>query len=198
MVTIRTARSADAKEVAALLTEAFSGDPAWSLYYPDPATRPRKLEAHYRHRVQRHPRLTDLAEIDGQLVGALLWEAPRSDSRPAAIWHAVKRATQRIASRLPGGRGIAHTLAVEVYRPTAPHWYLHDIASSPRARGKGVGSALLEHRLGIIDANTVNIASLEATSPGSRRLYERFGFEAVGTATTGTDTESTIMVRRPD
>ena len=59
MVTIRPATSADAQNVAKLLAEAFRDDPAWAMSYSDPATRPGKLEAHYRHRVRRHPELAD-------------------------------------------------------------------------------------------------------------------------------------------
>ncbi|WP_295649032.1 GNAT family N-acetyltransferase [uncultured Dietzia sp.] len=198
MVTIRPATSADAQTVAKLLSEAFRDDPAWAMSYSDPATRPKKLEAHYRHRVRRHPELADVAVDGDQVVGALLWEAPRSESRPTALLRSAWRVVQRIVSRLPGARGLAHTLAVEVYRPLEPHWYLHDIAAGPQARGKGVGSALLTHRLAEIDASATTLAALEATSPGSRRLYERFGFEAVGRVPTLPGQASTVMIRRPD
>lgn len=195
MVTIRPAAAANAHVIAVLMAEAFRDDPAWSVYFPDPATRPRKLEAHYRGRISRTPELADVAVDDGQILGALLWEAPRDNSRVAAVLRSCARVVKRIGSRLPGGRGIAHTLAVEAYRPSEPHWYLHDIAASPKARGRGVGSALLTHRLGIIDDSETTLAALEATTPGSRRLYERFGFEAVGRAPTQPDQASTIMVR---
>lgn len=197
MVTIRPATSADAPIASKLVAEAFRDDPAWSTALPDPATRPRKLEAHYRRRIHRHPELVDVAVDDGQVVGALLWAAPHFHSRPAAIRRACSQAVRRIAGRLPGGHGIAHGLAVEAYRPADPHWYLADIAASPKARGKGVGSALLVHRIGKIDASPTPLAALEATSPGSRRLYERFGFEAVGQVATQPGEASTVMVRRP-
>ena len=171
MVTIRPATSADAPIASKLLAEAFRDDPAWAMSLPDPATRPRKLEAHYRRRIQRHPELVDVAVDGGRVVGALLRAAPHSESRPAAILHSVWRGLRSIASRLPGGKGIGHGLAVESYRPDEPHWYLHDIAASPSARGMGVGSALLTHFVSMIDASATPLAALEATSPGSRRLY---------------------------
>lgn len=197
MVIIRAAEATEAAELAKILSEAFRDDPAWSVYFPDPATRPRKLEAHYRGRISRKPEVVDVAVDEGELLGALLWEAPRDNSRVAAVLRSCARAGNRIMSRLPGGRGVAHTLAVEAYRPSEPHWYLHDIAASPKARGRGIGSALLTHRLGMIDAHETTLAALEATTPGSRRLYERFGFEAVGQAPSQPDQASTIMVRRP-
>lgn len=197
MVTIRPATAADAPEVSALMSEAFRDDPAWSVFFPDAGTRQRTLEAHYRRRVRSRPEWADIAVDDGRIAGAMLWEPPRSETRPAAAARSASRAVRTLLSRLPGGRGIAHTLAVEAYRPTEPHWYLHDIAASPRSRGKGIGSALLEHRLGLVDASTTTLAALEATTPDSRRLYERFGFEAVGQAPSVSGQASTIMVRRP-
>lgn len=197
MVTIRPATSSDAPVASRLLAEAFRDDPAWAVSLPDPATRLRKLEAHYRRRIRRHPELVDVAVDGDRVVGALLWAAPHSESRPAAILRSAWRGLRRIASRLPRGRGIGHGLAVESYRPAEPHWYLHDIAASPNARGMGVGSALLTHFVGMVDASATPLAALEATSPGSRRLYERFGFEAVGRVPTQPGEASTVMVRRP-
>lgn len=205
MVTIRPATSADAPIVAQLLGEAFRDDPAWATYFTKPVTRQQKLETHYRRRVHRHPELVDVAVDGDQVVGALLWAAPDSRSRPAVILRAGSRAIRRIASKLPRGQRFAHGLAVEAFRPTEPHWYLHDIAAGPNARGKGVGSALLTHRLGIIDAAGADnaaspgttCAALEATTAGSRRLYERFGFEPVGRVPTQPGEASTVMVRRP-
>lgn len=221
MVTIRPATAANAPVIAQVLAEGFRDDPTWAIHLPDPATRPRKLRAYYQRRVSRHPETVDVAVDEGRIVGALLWAAPRRESRPSAILRSCVRAAKRIVSRLPGGRGIAHSLAVEALRPTEPHWYLEEIVSSPQARGRGVGSALLTHRLGIIDAAAANspdvapgltaapdtreaataastptLTALEATTPDSRRLYERFGFEAVGQTPTQPGQASTAMVRR--
>jgi ribosomal protein S18 acetylase RimI-like enzyme len=85
---------------------------------------------------------------------------------------------------------------VDSHRPPEPHWYLHDIGAGPEARGRGVGSALLEHRLGLVDQSGTALMFLEATTPGSRRLYERFGFEAVGSVPTQPGQASTAMIRR--
>ncbi|GLB64239.1 GCN5 family N-acetyltransferase [Dietzia sp. NCCP-2495] len=198
MVTIRPATSADAEVAATVLAEAFRDDPAWSMSLPDPATRPQRLEAYYRRQVRRHPERIDIAEDAGRVVGALIWAAPVSGSRAAAVQRTLRRGLRRIASRLPGGQGIRHELAVAELKPTEPHWYLGDIGASPAARGKGVGSALLTHFVGRADASDTPLAALEATSQGSRRLYERFGFEAVGQVPTRPGEASTVMVRRPD
>ena len=210
MVTIRPAVSSDADLVGQLMAQAFRDDPTWSVYYPDASTRPAKLNAHYRRRVRKHPELADVAVDHGRIVGALMWEAPRAKSTAAALLRSGSRIARRLVSRLPGRQGVAHTLAVEKHRPLEPHWYIHDVAASPQARGKGVGSALLTHRLAEIDAATAPggthpagaaaltpPTALESTTPGSRRLYERFGFEAVAQVPTQPGQSSTIMIRRP-
>lgn len=60
--------------------------------------------------------------------------------------------------------------------PAEPAWHLHLLAVDPPLQGAGYGSALLEATLRELDASHV-AAFLESTSPGSRRLYERHGFE---------------------
>lgn len=196
MITIRTATADDAPALGRLLGEAFRDDPAWAQFYPDPATRAERLTAHYRRSVRRHPERVDVATDDGRVVGALLWEPPEAAGAGAAIRRVLTQAIQSARSRLPGGRGIRHTREVDSHRPPEPHWYLHDIGAGPEARGRGVGSALLEHRLGLVDQSGTALMFLEATTPGSRRLYERFGFEAVGSVPTQPGHASTAMIRR--
>ncbi len=60
--------------------------------------------------------------------------------------------------------------------PTADHWYLPLLGVQPSKQGTGVGSALLSHALSECDQRGLP-AYLEATTPGSRYLYERHGFE---------------------
>ncbi|WP_299023424.1 GNAT family N-acetyltransferase [uncultured Dietzia sp.] len=196
MITIRTATAHDAPAPGRLLGEGFRDDPAWAQFYPDPATRAERLTAHYRRSVRRHPERVDVATDDGRVVGALLWEPPEAAGAGAAIRRVLTQAIQSARSRLPGGRGIRHTREVDSHRPPEPHWYLHDIGAGPEARGRGVGSALLEHRLGLVDQSGTALMFLEATTPGSRRLYERFGFEAVGSVPTQPGQASTAMIRR--
>lgn len=195
MVTIRTATAADAPAIARILSEAFRDDPAWSMSLPREETRGAKLTAYYLRRVRRHPEWVDVAMNDGRPAGALLWKPPAATGALASARRAVSDATLHLLGRLPRGGGARHAVTIAAYRPTAPHWYLSDIGTGPDARGKGVGSALLEHRLGLIDRSATPLAFLESTTPGSRRLYERFGFEAVATVPTQPGCSSTAMLR---
>ena len=197
MVTVRTATRADAPAVARLLSEAFRDDPAWSITLPEDETRLAKLAAYYRRRVRRRPGWVDVAVDDDEVVGALLWEPPADSGALATARRAITGGTRWVLGRLPIGRGARHTLQIEAYRPPAPHWYLRDIGAGPEARGRGVGTALLEHRLAIVDRSPTPLAFLEATTPGSRRLYERFGFETIGSVATLGEASSTAMLRRP-
>ena len=82
------------------------------------------------------------------------------------------------------------------YHPTEPHWYLPLIAVDPVHQGRGLGSALLIHALGICDRDNLP-AYLEATSPDSRRLYERHGFEALGEIQVSDSPPLWPMLRKP-
>lgn len=198
MVTIRSATRADAPAIARILREAFSEDPAWSISLPNDETRADRLNAYYLRRVRRHPEWVDVAmdeSSDGRVVGAVLWEPPAGPGGLAAARRAITGAARWALGRLPIGRGARHTHLIEAYRPAEPHWYIRDIGTGPDARGKGVGSALLEHRLGLVDQTATPLAFLESTTPASRRLYERFGFEEVGSVPTQPGNASTAMVR---
>lgn len=197
MVTIRPASRADAPAIARIFSEAFRGDPAWSVTLPDDKSRAAKLTTYYLRRVRRHPEWVDVAMDGGRLVGAVLWEPPADPGALATAKRGISGAARWTLGRLPLGRGARHTHQIEAYRPTAPHWYIRDIGTGPQARGKGVGSALLEHRLRVVDRSATPLAFLESTTPASRRLYERFGFEAVGSVPTLGDQASTAMIRTP-
>lgn len=162
MATIRPGTAADASEVGEIFSEAFEGDPVWAAHLPEASSRRRALAEFYASEVKRDPEHVDVAvDEDGQVLGALIWEPPGSRDAPA--------------SSSPTETGQSHDKAIDDQRPTEPHWYIHDIATSARARGTGVGTLLIQHRLDQIGAEPT---FLESTTPASRRLYERFGFDA--------------------
>ncbi len=119
-------------------------------------------------------------EPGGPIVGVAVWEGP--DSRTP--WWVRVRNVPRTLRALGGLRNLPAVRRVnavyDAVRPRVPHWYLADIAVAPEARGLGAGSALLRHRLELVDAGAGLPAVLEATTPASRRLYERWGFTHTG------------------
>ncbi|MGH6833122.1 MAG: GNAT family N-acetyltransferase, partial [Methyloceanibacter sp.] len=80
--------------------------------------------------------------------------------------------------------------------PKEPHWYLPLIGTDPAKQGNGYGSALLRHALAICDREKMP-AYLEATSARNVPLYQRHGFEALGTIQVGSSPPITPMLRKP-
>jgi GNAT superfamily N-acetyltransferase len=67
----------------------------------------------------------------------------------------------------------------EAHHPHEPHHHLAFLAVRGDRQGKGLGSMLLDHHHATLDRNHI-AAFLEASSPGSRDLYRRKGYQALG------------------
>lgn len=174
---IRRAEAADQETVVNVLTEAFADDPLVCWLFPNPSER-RRLQA----RVYRHHLADPAAEtyLVGRREGVALWHSPpaggaahEEDPEPQAP--DMEAAFGASASRL---RALEQALAPR--RPTGePHLYLFCMGVAAGRRGAGLGSAILRHRLERADADGL-AAYLEASSPQSRALYLRHGFEDLG------------------
>ncbi len=82
------------------------------------------------------------------------------------------------------------------FHPTEPLWYLPLIGVDPSQQGQGYGSALLAHALATCDQQG-SLAYLEASSPRSKALYERHGFEEIGVIQAGSSPPMWPMLRKP-
>jgi ribosomal protein S18 acetylase RimI-like enzyme len=82
------------------------------------------------------------------------------------------------------------------FHPDEPHWYLPLMGVDPRHQRNGLGSALLRHTLERCDREG-RLAYLEASNQDNRRLYERHGFEAIGTIHAGDSPTIFPMLRKP-
>jgi len=80
--------------------------------------------------------------------------------------------------------------------PTDDHWYLPLTGVDPVAQGRRLGTTLLRHALKTCDSDGLP-AYLEATSPRSRNLYSRHGFNIVQTIQAGTSPPLWAMLREP-
>ena len=85
---------------------------------------------------------------------------------------------------------------MEGYHPREPHWYLPFIGVDPSQQGKGYGSALMKHTLDACDRDHA-AAYLESSNPKNVPLYERHGFELLGTIQAGTSPPIFPMLRKP-
>jgi len=86
--------------------------------------------------------------------------------------------------------------AMAHYHPEVPHWYLPLIGTDPIRQGEGIGGALMEHALARCDRDGV-AAYLESSNPRNIPLYQRHGFEILGTIQVGSSPVLTPMLRPP-
>ena len=176
---MRRAESSDHPRVARALAAAFADDPAWSWLMPfsDREERQRLFfETDLRHLVpeRREVWVTE----DGS--AAAVWAPPERWSVPTGT--VVREARQML--RLFGRRlplAVRYLMRVERLHPRQPpHWYLNTLGTEPARQGRGLGSALLRPMLALCDRDALG-AYLESSSERNRVLYERHGFEVVGT-----------------
>lgn len=189
---LRAAGPGDLDAVVDLLTGVFLDDPLMSAIAAA-APEPRAALGHL-HRVElaahylaadpaaRADSRVDLAvdAASGDPLGVALWDAPSSADVVGPLGPGNEPPPGLDLDLLGGAWELclADAAQCEAHRPAEPHWYLYMVAVAPAARGRGIGGRLLGHGLKRVDAEGLP-AHLESTTPGSRRLYERFGFRQV-------------------
>ena len=169
MVAVRTATGRDQQSISTALALAFVADPVIRWLMPTPVRDVLMFRAVVAH-LHGPPGCADLASDNGAVVGAALWDPPAHSVSLGQAFIGMPRLLA--AMRWSGFRRAAILeRAFARARPDGHHWYLaHLGAVSP---GRGVGSALLEHRLNGITGPAYTESSNRRNVP----LYERFGFE---------------------
>ena len=121
----------------------------------------------------------DVARRDGDVLGVAIWEAPDASSnlldlvrQLPSFWRACGPEHLWLA--------LSTKRTVDRHRPSTPHWYLQEVGVRADARGQGVGGALLDARLAVVDAQDAG-AYLESSTEQNRRLYRRHHFVDAGT-----------------
>jgi GNAT superfamily N-acetyltransferase len=132
------------------------------------------------------------AYVSGDLCGVALWLPPGVHPNEDAL-EAVFRDTA-IPEHLDDL--LATFEKMDEWHPEEPHWYLPLIGVEPNAQGRGLGGALMRHALARCDRDG-EIAYLESSNPRNISLYERYGFEVMGTIQVGAAPLVTPMLRRP-
>lgn len=183
MIVVAPATPGDLAAAAAVLAEAFAGDPVVGTVVGGPERGREERTRHFFVGLLR-PAIADgtvdVARQAGRtdVLGVAIWEAPDAVTT-------VGRLTLQLPSfwRACGVRGLRRAITtkqvIDRHRPRARHWYLQEIGVAAAARGQGVGGALLESRLAGIDHDDVG-AYLESSGERSRRLYRRHGFVDAG------------------
>lgn len=188
---IKTAVTSGRRQVVDCLTLAFSSDPAARWMYPN--------SQQYLEYFPNFIRLfggkafdTESAFYINSFAAASLWlppgVGPDEDALTALFQNTVAKELQDDLFAVFDQMGI--------YHPEEPHWYLPLIGTDPTEQGKGYGSALLRHALSACDREG-HAAYLESSNPRNIPLYERHGFEVLGTIQVGSSPPIFPMRREP-
>jgi GNAT superfamily N-acetyltransferase len=188
---VETARASDEGPAIDVVVLAFCADPVARWTWPDPHQYlmffPRFVKA-FGGRAFAHE---TAYYVDGY-AGAALWLPPgvhpEEDVLVTLLEGTVSERTRKDA--------FAIFEQMARYHPSEPHWYLPLMGVDPFHQGKGYGSALLQHALVPCDRDRA-LAYLESTNPRNIPLYERHGFERLGTIQMGTSPPLVPMLRRP-
>ncbi|HEX5630312.1 MAG TPA: GNAT family N-acetyltransferase [Acidimicrobiia bacterium] len=161
--------TADTEHLVPTIVMAFAADPFVRWMLPSP-------EQYLEH-------FTRITRLHGARTGATGGAWARTDGRSVAFWYppGVHPDAAALGAEFTAA-GVADRVAAvwdaaAQYELDEPHWYLRQIGVDPVLQRGGHGSALLRAGLAEIDRRG-EPAYLEATTPGSRDLYARFGFEA--------------------
>lgn len=134
----------------------------------------------------------DLAHHTPGFSGAALWLPPGVQPDEEAVVGMIERSVA--PERLEVVLGILEEMGR--YHPAEPHWYLPLIGIDPAKQGRGYGAALLRHALERVDQER-RVAYLENTNPANTPLYERHGFQVVGTIQVDDAPPLFPMIRQP-
>lgn len=188
---IKTATASDEASIIAVMVLAFSADPAARWTWRDPQQYLRHFPSFVKALGGKAFANASAYYVDGY-AGAAMWLPPEvsPDEKPlvdlvqqtgyAAVQNDVFAVFEQMAH----------------YHPHEPHWFLPFIGVDPVQQGKGFGGALMQHALVPCDRDRT-LAYLESSNPRNVPLYERFGFELLGTIQVGTSPPIFPMLRKP-
>jgi GNAT superfamily N-acetyltransferase len=187
---VEVASEKEADQCIALIVLAFAGDPAARFLYPDPTIYidcfPRFVRAFGGNAFAAG----SAHFVDGAAVA--LWLPPQTSGNDEALMALFEET-------VPSGhreRVLAIVEEMGAYHPHEPHWYLPLIGTDPPKQGRGYGSLLLAHVTSICDLDGLP-AYLESSNPRNIPLYQRHGFERLGTIQVGDSPPITPMLRVP-
>lgn len=188
---IKTATVSDEASIIDVMVLAFGADPAARWTWPDP----NQYLTHFPSLVRVLAGKAFVHEsahyVDGY-AGAALWLPPQVHPDEDAL----RTLLQGTGSAQVQKDCVALFEQMGRYHPPEPHWYLPFIGVDPFHQGKGYGAELIQHALIACDRDHT-LAYLESSNPKNVPLYERHGFEALGTIQVGTSPSIVPMLRTP-
>lgn len=188
---IHTATEAEENQAVSVILTAFGTDPAARWLYPNPHRYLTHFPAFIRAFAGKAFEAGSAYYVEG-FAGAALWLPPDV--------HADEDALTRLFEETVADDKKADLFAVfeqmENYHPTEAHWYLPMIGVDAFRQGYGYGSALMRHALAVCDRDD-RLAYLESSNPRNISLYQRHGFEVLGTIQVGSSPPIFPMLRAP-
>jgi len=188
---IKTATVSDQDQTIAVIVMAFSTDPVARWSYTDShlylSVFPKVVRAFGGNAFEH-----DSAYCAEDFSGAALWLPPDVGAREEELMALVEQTVY--GSKREDASAVFEQMGR--YHPDEPHWYLPLIGVDPVLQGRGVGSALMKHALIRCDEDN-RLAYLESSNPRNIPLYERHGFEVMGTIQVGSSPPIYPMLRRP-
>ena len=193
---IKKVTEADVPLVANAMARGFYEDPLIGHWvFSDESRRMQRLERGFDLYVRRIWLRHGECYTTDRLIGGAMW-------MPPGTWHLnvlqqlwlVPPMVMALGRDMP--RLMRLLNAFEAKHPHDPHYYLSAIGVEPEWQGRGFGAALLRPIIERCDRERLP-AYLEATSPSSRALYERHGFEVVEEMTVKDSPPAWRMWREP-
>jgi ribosomal protein S18 acetylase RimI-like enzyme len=187
---VHSATEAERDKVIDLMTFSFASDPLarWALPEVDRYLRvmPRWVDAFGGPGLAHGTTFV----VDG-LEGAAMWLPPGIDPDGEAMMRLIAENSNERAPDL-----VAVLEQMIRFHPTEPCWYLPMIGVDPLMQGRGFGGLLMRHAAIRCDAEG-KVAYLESSNPRNVPLYQRHGFEIMGTIQAGSSPAITPMIRHP-
>jgi GNAT superfamily N-acetyltransferase len=188
---VKTAKESDEAGVIDVLKIAFVADPATRWVWPDP----QKYLSHFSSFAKAFGGKAfayESAHYVGNYSGAALW-LPPNVYPDVDLLTALLQSSGSDESKKDGPEIFEK---MSRYHPHEPHWYLPLLGVDPLHHGKGLGSALIQHVIGMCDRDNKS-AYLESSNPKNIQFYERHGFKLLGTIQVNTSPPIFPMLRKP-
>lgn len=181
----RGLRRDERREAAELACRSFDDGPYFRYVLPDQRQRARAVRIIH-HTLFAHPgrgsRIRTVRDSRDRIVGLSLWlptgHYPLSTTNQLVQLPGALRSCSYRPSVMR--TGIAYARATEPLHPKEPHWYLSVLMADPAIQGRGVGTALMDEALVIVDHERVG-AYLETNNESNVDYYAKFGFQVRAT-----------------
>ncbi len=165
----------DVEQIIDSIVLAFSSDPLARWVYPSPQQYLKSFPDFVKIFAGKAFEQKTVYYTDNY-SGAALWLPPQSELNNDAIGLYL----QQTISPQQEPKIFAVFEQMSHYHPQEPHWYLALVGVDSTQQRQGYGSALIQPVLKECDLQQ-QLAYLESSSPESRSLYERHGFELIET-----------------